>query len=212
MKMQLALDLLTPQQALETAKKAAPWFSILEVGTPMVVAYGMEPVRMMREQFPQKEILADIKIIDAGRAEALCVFEAGADWVSVLAAAEDETIRQVVQAARERGGKVLADLVAVPRLQERALELETMGVDRICVHTPRDLVDQGADPLADLEKVAGCLTRAEVAVAGGISQATIARASRLGAHVIVVGGAVTRAEDPAAAAAQLAALAGEAKG
>ena len=57
----------TPDEALAIGEKAAPWFHILEVGTPMVTAYGMEPVRRLRAAFPSKEILADVKIVDSGR-------------------------------------------------------------------------------------------------------------------------------------------------
>ena len=43
---------------------------------------------------------ADLKIMDAGEHEANLAFNAGADIVTVLGVAHDETIRGVVRAAR----------------------------------------------------------------------------------------------------------------
>ena len=209
MELQLALDLLTPDQALELAGAAAPWFDLLEVGTPMVMAYGMEPVRLLRRAFPHKAILADLKIIDSSRAETRCALQAGADWVTVLAVAGDLTVRRTVEAARELGGRVMADLTAHPQPARRAQELIELGVDRVCVHTARDLVDQGADPWEELEQVAALVAPRYLAVAGGISPQTVGRAARLGVGAAVVGGAVTRSPDPAAAAALLWTAAGK---
>ena len=70
MKLQIALDDVTLEGALELVKKVRDYIDIIEIGTPFVYEYGMQAVRTMKEHFPDKEILADMKIMDAGYYEA----------------------------------------------------------------------------------------------------------------------------------------------
>ena len=48
-------------------------------------------VRALRREFPSVTIVADMKIMDAGRVETECAAKAGADVVHVLAGASDAT-------------------------------------------------------------------------------------------------------------------------
>ena len=59
----------------------------------------MEAVRRFRARFPEKELLVDLKIMDAGALEAGAAFAAGADLVTVLAVTARATIRACVQEA-----------------------------------------------------------------------------------------------------------------
>ena len=64
---QISLDLTEIPEALETAEMAmragVDW---LEVGTPLILAEGMEGVRRLREQYPDTPIVADLKTMDGG--------------------------------------------------------------------------------------------------------------------------------------------------
>ena len=62
MKLQLALDDITLENAVELVKSVEAHIDIIEVGTPMVIEYGMEAVRTMKKNFPGKEVLADLKM------------------------------------------------------------------------------------------------------------------------------------------------------
>ena len=68
--LQVALDLLNAERAITIAKDAvkggADW---LEAGTPLIKSEGMEIIRKLREQFPGKTIVADMKTMDAGATE-----------------------------------------------------------------------------------------------------------------------------------------------
>ena len=55
-------------------------------------------------------------------------------------------------------------------------------------------------PLEDLRIIRACARRAEVSVAGGISLDTVADYMALTPDVLIVGGAIAAAADPAAAA------------
>ena len=85
MKLQIALDDLTMEEALVLMDTVQNHVDIIEIGTPFIYEYGMEAVRTMKKRYPDKEILADMKIMDAGYYEAEEALKAGADYVTVLA-------------------------------------------------------------------------------------------------------------------------------
>ena len=93
MKLQIALDDVTLEGALELVKKVRDYIDIIEIGTPFVYEYGMQAVRTMKEHFPDKEILADMKIMDAGYYEAEEALKAGADYITVLGVTDNLTIQ-----------------------------------------------------------------------------------------------------------------------
>ena len=64
MKLQLALDDITLEDALSLVRTVRDYIDIIEIGTPFVIEYGMEAVRVMKKEFPEKEILADLKIME----------------------------------------------------------------------------------------------------------------------------------------------------
>ncbi len=70
MKLQIALDTCTTEEATDILYTVGEYIDIIEVGTPMILDYGMELVRTLSEKFPAKIVLADTKIMDAGEYEA----------------------------------------------------------------------------------------------------------------------------------------------
>ena len=129
MKLQTALDTPTLRQCIDLLEKTRGYVDIAEVGTPFIIEEGMVPVRTLKERFPEIEVLADAKIMDAGEFEADKCFDAGADIVTVLGVSNDETIKGVVRSARKHNGKVMVDMIAVKNLVERTREIDQMGVD-----------------------------------------------------------------------------------
>lgn len=194
--LQVALDLTDIEQAMSIAEKAARggahW---LEVGTPLVKTEGIRAVELMKRRFPDRKIVADLKTMDTGALEVEIAARHGADVVSILAVADDKTIKDAVKVARRYGVKIMVDLIGVKDKVKRAKELEKMGVDYILVHTGIDEQVQGKSPLEDLEKVIKNV-KVPVAVAGGLNLETIPKVVELGATIIIVGGAITKAENP----------------
>lgn len=200
MKLQLALDTLTLTQCLNLMDKLKEEIDIVEIGTPVLLEYGLWAVREMKSRFPEKEVLADAKIMDAGEYEASQCFEAGADIVTVLGCSHDTTITGVVKAARTFKRKVMVDLIDVPDVRQRAIEVDRLGVDYVCVHTAFDLQSSGQDPLEELEMILDVLQHAQAGVAGGVKLATFDAIASLNPGIIVVGGGITNQPDPKAAA------------
>lgn len=195
MKLQIALDTLTIEECITLLDETKDYVDVIEVGTPFIIEEGMRPVREFKKRYPQLEVLADTKIMDAGELEAEYAFRAGADIVTVLGASNDETVIGAVKAAKAFGKKIMIDMIAVKNLEERTKELDAMGVDYICVHTAFDVQATGKNPLDELTVVNKVIKNAKSAVAGGVKLATIDAIVAEGAEIIVVGGAISNAAD-----------------
>jgi 3-hexulose-6-phosphate synthase/6-phospho-3-hexuloisomerase len=201
--LQVALDFVDLPRALEVAKEAVEggcdW---VEAGTPLIKAEGLSAVRALRAAFPQQTIVADMKTMDAGRAEVEYAVKAGADVVGVLGAASDSTIRECAEVARNYGCRLIVDMIEVPDPVARARRAEELGADYIGIHTAIDQQMRGESPFATLHAVAEAVS-IPISVAGGINSETAAAAVAAGARIVVVGGAIIKAADATGAAAAI---------
>jgi 3-hexulose-6-phosphate synthase/6-phospho-3-hexuloisomerase len=192
---QLALDFTDLHRALEVAKEATKGgIDWLEVGTPLIKSEGLNAVRTLKKIFPNYTILADMKTMDTGSVEVEMAAKAGADVIILLGVADDSTIREAVEAGKRYGAKIMVDLMNVSDMITRSVELEKLGVNYICVHVGIDQQMRGVNPLDVLRQVIE-VVHIPVAVAGGINSETAARAVEIGAQIIIVGGAITKAEN-----------------
>lgn len=197
--LQVALDDITLEDALLLLEKIHTSIDIVEVGTPLMMKYGMEAVCKLKGRFPEVNVLCDAKIMDAGSYEAQLTFDAGADYVTVLGVTDDLTIKDCVTAAKKHNRKVMVDMICVNNLKERIRTLETLGVDVIAVHTGVDQQAAGRTPLDDLKEMRKHVTSTAIAVAGGITIHTLDAYLQYQPDIIIVGGAICHAEDPAEA-------------
>ncbi|UCF55883.1 MAG: DUF561 domain-containing protein, partial [Deltaproteobacteria bacterium] len=198
--LQLALDFVDLRRAVKSAQAGvANGVDWLEVGTPLIKSEGLQAIRELRSLFPNVTLVADMKIMDAGRIEVETAAKAGANIVDVLGAASDATIRECVQAGKNYGAKIVVDLIAVKDPVSRAKQVEDSGADYITVHCSIDEQMEGKDPFETLRRVAEAVSL-PVGVAGGINSETAPRALEAGASIVIVGGAITKAVDPREAA------------
>jgi 3-hexulose-6-phosphate synthase len=91
-KLQVAIDLLTTEDALALAAKVAPYVDIIELGTPLIKNMGSAVITAMKQAHPDKIVFADLKTADAGELEADIAFKAGADLVNVMGDAVNANI------------------------------------------------------------------------------------------------------------------------
>ncbi|MCR8658755.1 3-hexulose-6-phosphate synthase [Paenibacillus endoradicis] len=203
MKLQLALDLVDIQGAIEVVKQVESYVDIVEIGTPIIINEGLHAVKALKETFPNLTVLADLKIMDAAGFEVMKASEAGADIVTILGVAEDASIQGAVEEARKQGKQILVDMIAVKNLAERALQIDAFGVDYICVHTGYDLQAVGQNSFEDLRTIKAVVKNAKVAVAGGIKLETLPEVIAVQPDLIIVGGGITGHADIQAAAAQM---------
>lgn len=204
--LQLALDHANLSRAMKVAKEAvAGGTDWIEAGTPLIKSEGLEAVRALRREFPSITIVADMKVMDAGRMETECAAKAGANIVHVLGPASDATIKECIDAARRYDARITVDLLGMPTKEamvKRAKEVERMGASAVCIHTPIDMQMRGELPFDDLKAVAAAVT-IPVAVAGGINTETAADAIASGASIVIVGGAITKSPNAKKATADL---------
>lgn len=193
---QIALDLLDFHKTVALAKEVAPYADILEIGTPCIKSNGLGMVSELRERFPDKVILADLKTMDAGEYESTPFYAAGADICTVLGASVPATIEGVVKAAKAHGAEAQVDLINVADKTVCAKISAALGVSIIGIHTALDAQAIGQTPFSDLRKIISLGLDMHVSVAGGIKPATIRRVAMAGADIIVVGASVHGAPRP----------------
>jgi 3-hexulose-6-phosphate synthase/6-phospho-3-hexuloisomerase len=193
--LQVALDLLNSHRALSIAKNSVDggvdW---LEAGTPLIKSEGMEIVRKLKQTFPDKTLVADMKTMDTGALETEMAAKAGADIVCILAASDNSTIIDALKSARSYGTKIMVDLIGVKDKVARAKELEKLGVDYLCIHVGIDEQMIGKNPIEILSLLVKN-TDIPIAVAGGLNSETVADVVKAGASILIVGGAITKAKN-----------------
>lgn len=204
-KLQVAIDLLNTADAIALATQVAPYIDIIELGTPLIKSEGLSAITAMKEAFPDKLVFADFKTADAGGLEAEMAFKAGADYITILGATGDSTIKGAVKAAKAYGKAVVVDTIGVKDRVKRAQEVIALGVEFVELHAG---LDEQAEEGYSVQVLIDEAARAgvPVSIAGGVNKNSIQAVKNSGAVVAVAGAAIYGAENPAEAAKELKAL------
>jgi len=201
--LQIALDFVTLNRAMKLAEEAveggADW---LEAGTPLIKSEGLDAVRELRKRFPDKTIIADMKIMDAGRIEAESAAKAGANIIGVLGVSSDATIKECIEAGRNYGFDVIVDMIGVSDVATRAKQVEEFGATYVGIHIAIDEQMEGISPFEKLKQIAEAVS-IPIAIAGGVNSETVVDAIDAGASIIVVGGAITKSPEAKSATADI---------
>lgn len=200
--LQVALDLMNLHRALKIAEEAVRGgATYIEAGTPLIKSEGMNAVRALRKKFPNLTIAADMKTMDAGTVEVEMAAKAGANIVFILGVADDSAIREAVLAGKKYGVEIATDLIMTKNPAQRARELEELGVDIVNIHVGLDQQVLGKSPLSIVKEVANTIKGdVRIAAAGGLNSETAVKAFENGADIIIIGGALYKAQDPEKAA------------
>ncbi|HOK79734.1 MAG TPA: orotidine 5'-phosphate decarboxylase [bacterium] len=192
---QIALDFVDIDRAIRVARESvrggADW---LEAGTPLIKSCGLDAVRTLRKEFPGKTIIADMKILDAGRTEVEIAAKSGADIVVVMANASDNTIQEAIEAARNYGAKILVDFMEDACTIERVKKIANFSPDFVGIHIPIDQQMTGNISFDFLKQVSRIVS-IPIAIAGGLNSENVVDAIKAGASILIIGGAVTKSED-----------------
>ncbi len=201
-KLQIALDTLDLISALGPLQKSAPYLDVIEVGTILCLAEGMRAVKTIRTLFPEKIILADVRIAEAGGLISKMAFEASANWVSVVSGATLATMEAVQKEADKHNGEVQIELFD-GWTWENARKWRELGIRQVITHRSRDLEAKGELTWSqrDFDEVRR-LTKMgfKVTVTGGINLPDIALFAGVPVFVFIVGRGIYKAEQPGEAA------------
>lgn len=202
MKLQVSVDLLSLDQAMNLLNEVVPFVDIIEAGTPLIKQEGLKTVETFKQAFPDKLIFADMKTMDAGELEAEIAFQAGADFTTVLAVSNDATIAGAIKAAQKYGKFVTADMIGVQNRLQRARELQNMGVHYLEMHWGLDEQSHHHWDFSELTTLRDTI-KIPFAVAGGVNETTIGQVQATGAEIVAIGGAIYHAASPKEAARRL---------
>ncbi len=165
----------------------------IEAGTPLILAEGLHCIRILRSEFPNVPIVADLKTMDGGYLEAEMMAKAGATHVVVMARAHPETIKCVVLAGRDYGIKVMGDNLGCKEMVGAARELELLGCDMVIHHIGfderRGIAAAGhrmPNPLDQLKAVVDAVS-VPVQAVGGLSLEQAIACPTYGAPLVVIG-------------------------
>ena len=201
--LQIAMDYIALPPALAMAVKVASEVDIIEIGTPLCKAAGLDAIRAMRELVgPDKLILADFKSPDVGGLEAKMAFDAGADMMTVIGGAALATVESAMEAAKAANKEMLMELTGVRDILARAREWRQIGVERMVYHRgwdeqafARQWVEEDRTVIRQLIDMGFRIT-----VTGGITRPLLPFFQPLAVSVVICGRGIREMPDPRQAA------------
>lgn len=194
MRLQAAIDRVSVERADEIIRQTAGYADIIEVGTSLIKDFGLEgSVKVLKERYPEQCILADLKTCDEGAYEFRRSYEAGGDIPTVMGFSSIPTLRACQEAAGEFGKEYMIDLLEVSDDKLETLKKEFPEAI-FCVHLPSDNKGEGLEELVlhMCEQMRGI---EKIAVAGGVTLDTIDIMKRAGVDIVIVGGAINKADN-----------------
>jgi|Deesub1362B_J571_1020462.scaffolds.fasta_scaffold00003_338 3-hexulose-6-phosphate synthase len=197
--LQVAIDITEKERAIDLAKDVSRYVDRIEVGTPLLKKYGLSIIEEVRGVVHGKIIVADMKTMDTGYLETKLAFEAGADVSTILALADDETIKGGIRAAEEYNREIYIDMIGVERrfLEKKITHIHGLGPKWFIIHVGIDEQKRGSGPLDKLRELASLNIDVNIGVAGGIDIHMIKRLKPYTfIKLVIVGAAITSATDP----------------
>ncbi|GIO67338.1 orotidine 5'-phosphate decarboxylase / HUMPS family protein [Paenibacillus cookii] len=145
MNIQLALDRMSIQEAIDMARLTEPYIDWIEVGTSLIKEFGMAAVEAMKREFPSKVIVADVKTFDNAVYEFELCYKAGADVATVMGASPPVTVELCMKTAQTWGRQVMIDLLHTTPEEQAALARYREAVH--CLHVSKDQQEGGGSRL-----------------------------------------------------------------
>lgn len=201
--LQLALDHTNLQTAQRDVALLRDHVDIVEAGTILCLTEGLGAVKALRDQCPDKIIVADWKVADAGETLAQQAFGAGADWMTIICAAPLATVEKGHAVAQSCGGEIQIELFGNWTLDD-ARNWYRIGVRQAIYHRGRDAQASGQQwGEADLARMKALSDIGlELSITGGITPADLPLFKDIRVKAFIAGRALARASHPAQVAAE----------
>lgn len=191
---QIALDQTSLAEASAVADNVRSFVDVIEVGTILAFAEGMQAVSTLRAKHPDHILACDMKTTDGGAILARMAFSAGADWITVSAAAHLATMTACKKVADETGGEIQIELYGNWTMDDVRAWVD-LGVRQAIYHRSRDAELSGVGWSAhDLEKMAQLSALGlELSITGGIVPEDIHLFAAIKAKAFIAGRALSGA-------------------
>jgi 3-dehydro-L-gulonate-6-phosphate decarboxylase len=195
--LQMALDATDITTALNSIEHVADKLDVIEIGTILAFAHGVDSVRILRNKYPSHIIVCDMKITDASAILTKLAMEAGANWVTVSAAAHIETIRAAKKVTDEFNGEVQIELYGNWTYEDAQAWVD-MGITQAIYHRSRDAelagvswTDEDLDKMNKLSALG-----IELSITGGIVPKDLHLFKDLNAKSFIAGRALSGENGP----------------
>ncbi|SMY36548.1 3-keto-L-gulonate-6-phosphate decarboxylase SgbH [Photobacterium malacitanum] len=134
---QIALDQTNLPAAIDVANNVESYVDVIEIGTILAFAEGMKAVSTLRKNHPDHILVCDMKTTDGGAILARMAFEAGANWITVSAAAHIATIEACKNVADEFDGEIQIEIYGNWTMEDAQAWVD-LGVTQAIYHRSRD--------------------------------------------------------------------------
>ncbi|SHE33406.1 3-dehydro-L-gulonate-6-phosphate decarboxylase [Thermoanaerobacter uzonensis DSM 18761] len=200
-KLQIALDDQMLSEAIKTMQLVYKEIDIIEIGTILCCSEGMSTVKNLKAMYPDKIILADIKIADAGEILSKMVFDAGADWTTVICCAPIDTVKAALKEAKKRNKDIQIELTGSWTF-EQAKQWKEVGVEQVVYHRGRDAQAAGQTwDVHDLNNIERLINMGfKVSVTGGITVKDLKLFKDMAINIFIAGRSIRDSKDPLEAA------------
>lgn len=206
MDIQIALDRIPLDRAVDITTKVAARTDWIEAGTSLVKQFGQEGLRQVVAAAGSTPVLADLKTADDVRFEFEMAFAAGAQSVTVLGLAPDISIDLAVEVTGEHDHELVVDLMGLAQDRIAALAEGLPDRVRLAPHVSKDAQATGRR----VQDLLGPWARGRrLALAGGLTAKDLPALSDARDLRVIVGSAVTKAVDPIDAVEELRVAAGK---
>lgn len=201
--LQLALDHTSLEAAQRDVALLQDHIDIVEAGTILSLTEGLSAMKALRAQCPEKIIVADWKVADAGETLAQQAFSAGANWMTIICAAPLATVEKGHAVAQSCGGEIQMELFGNWTLDD-ARDWYRVGVRQAIYHRGRDAQASGQQwGEADLTRMKALSDIGlELSITGGITPADLPLFRDINVKAFIAGRALSGATHPAQVAAE----------
>lgn len=196
--LQIALDDVSLEDAYRSlANGVDETVDIIECGTILLGAEGKKAVKIMREKYPDKLLVADFKIADSGKVTSGLFLEGKPDFLTVICSAHNKTKKAVVDEIKERGLNTHVQIELYGNWTfDDVEEWKKLGIDQVVLHHSVDEPSGWSEQEIETARKL-CEHDIKVTVTGGINCDSIELFKGLPIFCIIAGRSIRKAEDPA---------------
>ena len=195
--LQLALDELSFSNAkriLDTGVDEV--VDIIECGTILIGSEGAKVVKMMRDRYPDKKLVADFKIADSGKIMAGMLLDGKPDYLTVICSANQKTMKAVVDEINNRNLTTQVQIELYGNWTMEEVDIwKQIGINHVVLHHSVDETAGWSDKEIELVNKL-CAKNINVTVTGGINYDSIELFKGLPIFCIIAGRSIRTAKDP----------------